>query len=45
LGDQLETSIMSSSQPAAARGKKFETNQFFRFWLLVPGVMLIAPAS
>jgi hypothetical protein len=36
---------MSLSQPAAAWDKKFESNLFLRFWLLVPGVTLVALAS
>jgi hypothetical protein len=36
---------MSLSQPAAAWGEKFESDQFICFWLLVPGVTLVALAS
>jgi hypothetical protein len=36
---------MRLSQPAAAWGEKLESDQFLRFWLLVPGVMLVALAS
>jgi hypothetical protein len=35
---------MSLSQPTAAWGEKFESDQFLNFWLLVPGVMLVALA-
>jgi hypothetical protein len=37
--------IYSLSQPAAAWGEKFESDQFLSFWLLVPGVTLVALAS
>jgi hypothetical protein len=36
---------MSLSQPAGAWCEKFESDELLGFWLLVPGVMLVAPAS